>query len=183
MSKGQTQEIVKELTPGNGAGGTVTADCEMVPDADIPKFRIPPEAPSLSNGDPAEYYMQAVGSPLPITIFEIIEPIENHVFIRPDQSSTMSSSGRLHLPDSVKETKPERGEVLYVGPGIEVEGKFNSTKINIGDRVIFHRHSGTEVTVNNEELVCMRENGVFGVIRELPVPAARASSEDTNETS
>lgn len=172
MAETDKQEIVNELTATNGAGD-VTTDTELVPASDIPKFRIPPEpatpsAPYSGDGRPSASESHPI---LPdaesqvIPEYEIIEPIENHVFIRPDQASGRSPSGTIILPDSVKEATAERGEVLYVGPGIEVEGKFNRTKVSRGDRIIFHRHSGTAVMVNGEELICMREPGVFGILR------------------
>ena len=75
-----------------------------------------------------------------------------------------TSAGGIVLPDSATE-KPIRGEVLAVGPGkILDSGDKRPLDINVGDTVLFGKYSGTEVKINDEELLVMREEDIMGVI-------------------
>jgi chaperonin GroES len=76
------------------------------------------------------------------------------------------SRGGIIIPDSAKE-KPQEGEVIAVGPGGRDEaGKLIPIDINVGDRVLFGKWSGTEVTLGGEELLIMKESDVMGVLLE-----------------
>ena len=76
------------------------------------------------------------------------------------------SSGGIIIPDTAKE-KPSQGEVIAVGPGGRDEaGKLIPIDIQVGDRVLFGKWSGTEVKIDGEDLLIMKESDIFGVVEE-----------------
>src|SRR3981189_1511109 len=76
------------------------------------------------------------------------------------------TAGGIIIPDTVKE-KPSQGEVIAVGPGGRDEaGKLIPIDIRVGDRVLFGKWSGTEVVIDGEDLLIMKESDVFGVVEE-----------------
>ena len=76
------------------------------------------------------------------------------------------SAGGIIIPDTAKE-KPSQGEVLAVGPGGRDEaGKLTPIDVRVGDRVLFGKWSGTDVKIDGEELLIMKESDVMGVIEE-----------------
>ena len=76
------------------------------------------------------------------------------------------TAGGIIIPDTVKE-KPSQGEVIAVGPGGRDEaGKLIPIDIRVGDRVLFGKWSGTEVVIDSEDLLIMKESDVFGVVEE-----------------
>ena len=92
-----------------------------------------------------------------------IRPLQDRVIVkRMEEEST--SAGGIVLPDSATE-KPIRGEVLAVGPGkILDSGDKRPLDINVGDTVLFGKYSGTEIKIDDEELLVMREEDIMGVI-------------------
>lgn len=92
-----------------------------------------------------------------------IRPLQDRVIVKRMEEETTSAGG-IVLPDSATE-KPIRGEVLAVGPGkILDNGDKRPLDINVGDTVLFGKYSGTEVKINDEELLVMREEDIMGVI-------------------
>ncbi len=92
-----------------------------------------------------------------------IRPLQDRVIVKRMEEETTSAGG-IVLPDSATE-KPIRGEVLAVGPGkILDSGDKRPLDINVGDTVLFGKYSGTEVKINDEELLVMREEDIMGVI-------------------
>lgn len=90
-------------------------------------------------------------------------PLGDRAVIRRVQSEEKTAGGII-LPDSAQE-KPQEGEVVAVGPGTRDEdGKFVGMEIKAGDRVLFGKWSGTEVKVDGEELLIMKESDILGVI-------------------
>src|SRR5256714_6643698 len=76
------------------------------------------------------------------------------------------TAGGIIIPDTAKE-KPSQGEVIAVGPGGRDEaGKLIPIDIKVGDRVLFGKWSGTEVKIDNQDLLIMKESDVMGVIEE-----------------
>jgi len=90
-------------------------------------------------------------------------PIHDRVVVRriePEQKTT----GGIIIPDTVKE-KPMEGEVRGVGPGTRSEdGKLHPLDLKVGDRVLFGKWSGSEVKIDGEELLIMKESDIMGVI-------------------
>jgi chaperonin GroES len=78
------------------------------------------------------------------------------------------TAGGIIIPDTAKE-KPQEGEVVVVGPGARDEhGKLQPLELKAGDRVLFGKWSGTEVKIDGEELMIMKESDVMGVIEGKP---------------
>lgn len=91
-----------------------------------------------------------------------IKPIGDRVVVKAEPAEEKTASG-LFIPDTAKE-KPQKGTVVAVGPG-RVE---NGTKIDMtvkkGDTVLYGKYSGTEITLDDEELLIMRESDILGVV-------------------
>ena len=92
-----------------------------------------------------------------------IRPLHDRVVVkRIEDTETMR--GGLYIPDSAKE-KPQEGEVVAVGKGKRLEyGKVVTLDVQVGDRILFGKYSGSEVKLNGEELLIMREDEVLGVL-------------------
>lgn len=93
-----------------------------------------------------------------------IKPIGDRVVVQPEAAEEKTSSG-LFIPDTAKE-KPQRGKVLFVGPGSVQDGKHVDMTVKAGDSVLYGKYSGTEITLDGEEVLIMRENDILGVISE-----------------
>ena len=90
-------------------------------------------------------------------------PLHDRVVVRRIEAEAKSAGGII-IPDTVKE-KPQQGEVIAVGPGGRDEaGKLTPIDIKVGDKVLFGKWSGTEVKLDNEELLIMKESDIMGVI-------------------
>ena len=85
------------------------------------------------------------------------------------------TSGGIIIPDTAKE-KPMEGEVIAAGPGARNEqGAIVALDVKAGDRVLFGKWSGTEVKVDGEELLIMKESDIMGIIEGQPATTARAA--------
>ena len=90
-------------------------------------------------------------------------PLHDRVVVRRVEEDTKTAGGII-IPDTAKE-KPIQGEVIAVGPGSRDEaGKVNPLDVKPGDRVLFGKWSGTEVKIDGEDLVIMKESDIFGVL-------------------
>jgi chaperonin GroES len=90
-------------------------------------------------------------------------PLHDRVVIRRIEGEDKTKGGIL-IPDTVKE-KPQEGEVVAVGPGARDEaGKLIAIEVNAGDRVLFGKWSGSEVKIDGEDLLIMKESDILGVI-------------------
>jgi chaperonin GroES len=90
-------------------------------------------------------------------------PLHDRVLIRRLEGEEKTKGGII-IPDTAKE-KPMEGEVVSVGPGARGEdGKLVPMDVKQGDRVLFGKWSGTEVKIDNEELIIMKESDIMGVI-------------------
>ena len=91
-----------------------------------------------------------------------IKPLQDRVIVkRTDESEQMR--GGLYIPDTAKE-KPQEGVVIAAGPGkIENGNKIDMT-VKVGDKVLFGKYSGTEVKLDGEEVLIMREDDILGII-------------------
>ena len=91
------------------------------------------------------------------------KPLQDRVLVRRVEESERSPGGII-IPDTAKE-KPMQGEVIAVGPGARDEsGKLVPMGVKTGDRILFGKWSGTEVKMDGEDLVIMKESDIFGVI-------------------
>ncbi|MGA2494525.1 MAG: co-chaperone GroES [Roseiarcus sp.] len=90
-------------------------------------------------------------------------PVHDRVVIRRIEGEDKTKGGIL-IPDTVKE-KPQEGEVIAVGPGARDEsGKLIALEVKAGDRVLFGKWSGSEVKIDGEDLLIMKESDILGVI-------------------
>ena|ERR1700688_2476411 len=93
-------------------------------------------------------------------------PLQDRVLIRRIEQQTKTAGGII-IPDTVKE-KPMEGEVVAAGPGARGEdGKVHPLDVKPGDRVLFGKWSGTEIKVDGEELLVMKESDIMGVIEHV----------------
>jgi chaperonin GroES len=90
-------------------------------------------------------------------------PLHDRVVVRRVESEEKTSGGII-IPDTAKE-KPSEGEVIAVGPGGRDEnGKLTPMDVKTGDRILFGKWSGTEVKLNGEDVLIMKESDIMGVI-------------------
>ncbi len=93
-----------------------------------------------------------------------IKPLGNRVVVKPEAAEDRTASG-LYIPDTAKE-KPQRGKIISVGPG----GVENGTKIDMtvaeGDTILYGKYAGTEIKLDGEDYLIMRESDILGIIRE-----------------
>src|SRR5579864_9837034 len=91
-----------------------------------------------------------------------VNPLADRVVVRALEE-TEQMRGGLFIPDTAKE-KPQQGEIVAVGPGRFDEGKRVPMEVKVGDKVLYGKYSGTEVTVDNEPVLILRESDILAVI-------------------
>jgi chaperonin GroES len=91
-----------------------------------------------------------------------VAPLADRVVVRALEE-TEQMRGGLFIPDTAKE-KPMQGEVLAVGPGRFEKDKRVPMELKVGDKVLYGKYSGTEVTIDNEQLLILREADVLAVV-------------------
>src|SRR5580658_5479984 len=91
-----------------------------------------------------------------------VSPLADRVVVRAVEEAEQMRGG-LYIPDTAKE-KPQQGEIVAVGPGRFDEGKRVPMEVKVGDKVLYGKYSGTEVTVDGEQLLILRESDVLAVI-------------------
>jgi chaperonin GroES len=100
---------------------------------------------------------------VPVSTNVAIKPLEDRIVIKQVEAEQVTASG-LVIPDTAKE-KPQEGEVVAVGPGARDEaGRLVPLDVKAGDRVLFGKWSGTEVRIDGEDLLIMKESDLLGVI-------------------
>lgn len=92
-----------------------------------------------------------------------IKPLADRVVIKPSESEEKVQGGII-IPDTAKE-KPMQGEVVAVGPGkVSESGQKVAMEVKKGDRVLYGKYSGTEVTVDGEDYLIMRESDILAIL-------------------
>ena len=92
-------------------------------------------------------------------------PLHDRVVVRRVDAEERTKGGII-IPDTAKE-KPQQGEVIAVGPGARDEnGKLQPLDLQVGDRVLFGKWSGTEVKIDGEDLLIMKESDIMGVLEQ-----------------
>lgn len=92
-----------------------------------------------------------------------LKPLGDRVVVRPSAAEEKTKGGII-VPDTAKE-KPVWGEIIAVGPGkISDEGKVIPVEVKVGDQVLYGKYSGTEVTIDGEEVLIMRESDIFAIM-------------------
>jgi chaperonin GroES len=92
-----------------------------------------------------------------------LTPLHDRVIVKPSQPEEVTKGGII-IPDTAKE-KPMQGQVVAVGKGkVGDDGKLIEMQVKVGDKVLYGKYSGTEVTIDGEEYLIMRENDIFAII-------------------
>ena len=92
-----------------------------------------------------------------------VKPLSDRILIKPLEAEQKTAGGII-IPDNAKE-KPQKGEVIAVGPGkIADSGQKINMELKKGDKILYGKYSGTEVTVDGQELLIMRESDVLAVL-------------------
>ncbi|NNG26679.1 MAG: co-chaperone GroES [Ignavibacteriaceae bacterium] len=92
-----------------------------------------------------------------------LNPLADRVVIQPKEAEEKTSGGII-LPDTVKE-KPVEGTIVAAGPGkVADNGELVKMDVKVGDKVLYGKYSGTEVTLGSEEYLIMRESDIFAII-------------------
>ena len=100
-------------------------------------------------------------------------PLHDRVLVRRITAEEKTAGGII-IPDTAKE-KPQEGEVLAVGAGtVNEQGQVRPLDVKAGDRILFGKWSGTEVRLDGEELLIMKESDVMGILEEAPALAQAA---------
>ncbi len=92
-----------------------------------------------------------------------LKPLADRVVVKPIEPEE-AKHGAIIIPDTAKE-KPQEGEVIAVGPGKASDsGEKSDMEVKVGDKVLYGKYSGTEVTVDGEEYLIMRESDILAII-------------------
>src|SRR5438477_9168749 len=104
-----------------------------------------------------------------------IRPLYDRIVVKRIEDDTEKTAGGLFIPDSAKE-KPQEGEVVAVGQGKRLEdGKLVPLDVKAGDRILFGKYSGSDIKLDGDEYMIMREDEVLGVLDAAPKVAKKAS--------
>jgi len=103
-----------------------------------------------------------------------IRPLYDRVVVKRIETAEQMQGG-LYIPDTAKE-KPQEGEVVAVGKGKRLEdGKIIPLDVQVGDKILFGKYSGSDIKLDGEELLIMREDEVLGILDSVPVKVQKAS--------
>ncbi len=92
-----------------------------------------------------------------------LKPLADRVIIKPSEAQETTKGGII-LPDTAKE-KPIEGTIVAVGPGkVADDGKQVKPEVKVGDKVLYGKYSGTEITAEGEEYLIMRESDIFAIV-------------------
>jgi chaperonin GroES len=99
-----------------------------------------------------------------------IRPLHDRIVVKRIEEKEVMQGG-LYIPDSAKE-KPQEGEVVAVGKGKRADdGKLIALDVQVGDRILFGKYSGSEIKIDGNEFLIMREDEVLGVLQNVKVGA------------
>ena len=93
-----------------------------------------------------------------------LEPLEDRIVVKPGEAEETTISG-IVIPDTAKE-KPQEGEVIAVGPGRFEEGNRVPMDVKVGDKVIYSKYGGTEVTVEGDDYLILSARDVLAVVKK-----------------
>jgi chaperonin GroES len=104
-----------------------------------------------------------------------IRPLYDRVVIKRVEEKGDALRGGLYIPDSAKE-KPQEGEVMAVGKGKRLEdGNLVALDVEVGDRILFGKYSGNDITIEGTDYMIMREDEILAVLDQKPIAAKKAS--------
>jgi len=100
-----------------------------------------------------------------------IKPLHDRVIVRRIEDNVNQTAGGLFIPDTAKE-KPQEGEVIAAGEGkYKEDGTRQTLDVKAGDRVLFGKYSGSEIKLDGEEFIIMREDEILGIIERAGATA------------
>ena len=103
-----------------------------------------------------------------------VRPLYDRIVVKRIEEQETKIGG-LFIPDTAKE-KPQEGEVVAVGKGKRLDdGKLVALDVNVGDRILFGKYSGSEIKLNGEEYLIMREDEVLGILEGATKPASKVA--------
>jgi chaperonin GroES len=103
-----------------------------------------------------------------------IRPLYDRIVVKRIEEK-QQMQGALYIPDSAKE-KPQEGEVAAVGKGKRLEdGKLVPLDVQVGDRILFGKYSGSDIKIDGEEYLIMREDEVLGILDQQPVKTKKSA--------
>lgn len=91
-----------------------------------------------------------------------VKPLADRVLVKPLEAAETKKGGII-IPDTAKE-KPQEGEVIEVGPGRVEDGKPVKMEVKKGDRILYGKYSGTEVNIDGNDMLIMRESDILAVV-------------------
>jgi chaperonin GroES len=95
----------------------------------------------------------------------MLKPLGDRIVVKALEAEQQTAGGII-LPDTAKE-KPQRGEVIAVGPGKTLDnGKVTSVDVKVGDKIVYSKYGGTEIKIGSEEVIILRADDVLGVLSE-----------------
>ena len=93
-----------------------------------------------------------------------IRPLHDRVLLKRFESADKKTPGGIIIPDTAKE-KPQEGEIIAVGPGkVTDDGRVQPMNVKAGDRVLFGKYAGTDVKMDDQEYIIMREDDILGIL-------------------
>jgi chaperonin GroES len=93
-----------------------------------------------------------------------IRPLQDRVIVRRLEEAVEKTKGGIIIPDTAKE-KPQQGKVIAVGKGkVNDDGKVTPLDVKVGDKILFGKYSGSEIKIDGEEHLIMREEDILGVV-------------------
>jgi chaperonin GroES len=105
-----------------------------------------------------------------------IRPLYDRVVVKRVETEAEKTHGGLYIPDSAKE-KPQEGEVVSVGKGKRLEdGKIVPLDVQPGDRILFGKYSGSEIKLDGEDYMIMREDEILGILETKPAVSNKKAS-------
>lgn len=92
-----------------------------------------------------------------------LKPLQDRVVVKPAEAEEISKGGII-LPDTAQE-KPQQGEVMAVGPGkVADSGELIKPQVKKGDKILYGKYSGTEITIDGEDYLIVRESDIFAIL-------------------
>jgi chaperonin GroES len=92
-----------------------------------------------------------------------VKPMEDRVILKSVEAQEKTAGG-IYIPDNAKE-KPQKGEIVAVGPGkVNDKGERNAMTVKVGDKVLYGKYAGTEVTIDGAEYLIVRESDILAVV-------------------
>ncbi len=93
-----------------------------------------------------------------------LKPLHDNIIVKQFEEEKITKSGII-IPDTSKGEKPQQGEVIAVGKGrIDDKGELKPLEVKVGDKILFSKYSPTEIKMDNEEYLVMRESDVLAII-------------------